>query len=389
MGQQKTQTAGCAACNHMHHRCLPNCIFAPYFPATSPSFGYISQVYSCNNIKKILQSAPVEKRTRKAESLAFEAEARIRNPEFGCVGYIHLLQQHWAQIERDIQEINEAQFSAASYQPPVEQQYWHQMPQLTTMTAQSYHEQPDDFPIPQMTQTMSEMSPLQQHGQLAEIEDFLNETRSDDTMTDAAVQDYEADLKDLLRVIPSTQDDGTTGAEVEEFAADLQEDLLSSYQPPLEQQYWHQMTMTAQPYHDQPDFQTQSYHEQSDDFPTQSYHEQPDDFPIPQMTQTMSEMRPLQQHDQLAEIEDFLSEICSDDLMTDAALQAYEADLKDLLRVIPSTQDDGVTNAEVEEFAADLEEDLLRVIPSTQDDGMIDAEVEEFAADLEEYFLNS
>ncbi|KAG6505327.1 hypothetical protein ZIOFF_037682 [Zingiber officinale] len=325
MDQQKTQTAGCAACNHMHHRCLPNCIFAPYFPATSPSFGYISQVYSCNNIKKILESAPVEQRTRKAESLAFEAEARIRNPEFGCVGYIHLLQQHWAQIERDIKEINEAQFSAASYQPPLEQQYWHQMPQLTTMTAQ----QPDDFPIPQMTQTMSEMRPLQQHDQLAEIEDFLNDTCSDDMMTDAAAQAYEADLKDLLRVIPSTQDDGTTDAEVEEFTADLEED-------------------------------------------------------IPQMTQTMSEMRPLQQHDQLAEIEDFLSEICSDDLMTDAALQAYEADLKDLLRVIPSTQDDGVTDAEVEEFAADLEEDLLTVIPSTQDDGMIDAEVEEFAADLEE-----
>ncbi|KAG6505793.1 hypothetical protein ZIOFF_038158 [Zingiber officinale] len=325
MGQQKTQTAGCAACNHMHHRCLPNCIFAPYFPATSPSFGYISQVYSCNNIKKILQSAPVEQRTRKAESLAFEAEARLRNPEFGCVGYIHLLQQHWAQIERDIQEINEAQYSAVSYQPPLEQQYWHQMPQLTTMTAQ----QPDDFPIPQMTQTiMSEMRPLQQHDQLAEIEDFLNETCSDDMMTDAAAQAYEADLKDLLRAIPSTQDDGTTDAEVEEFAADLEED-------------------------------------------------------IPQMTQTMSEMHPLQQHDQLAEIEDFLSEICSDDLMTDAALQAYEADLEDLLRVIPSTQDDGVTDAEVEEFAADLEEDL------TQDDGMIDAEVEEFAADLEEDFLNS
>ncbi|XP_042472358.1 LOB domain-containing protein 4-like [Zingiber officinale] len=184
MGQQKTQTAGCAACNHMHHRCLPNCIFAPYFPGTSPSFGYISQVYSCNNIKKILESAPVKKRRRKAESLAFEAEARIRNPEF-------------------------------TYQPPLEQQYWHQMPQLTTMTAQSYHEQPDDFPtqpdfqtqsyhkqpddfrIPHTTQSMSEMCQLQQHDQLAEIEDFLNETRSDDLMTDAAVQAYEADLKDL------------------------------------------------------------------------------------------------------------------------------------------------------------------------------------------------
>ncbi|KAG6505807.1 hypothetical protein ZIOFF_038172 [Zingiber officinale] len=364
MGQQKTQTAGCAACNHMHHRCLPNCIFAPYFPATSPSFGYISQVYSCNNIKKILQSAPVEQRTRKAESLAFEAEARLRNPEFGCVGYIHLLQQHWAQIERDIQEINDAQFSAASYQPPLEQQYWDQMPELMTMTAQSYHEQPDnfptqsyheqpdDFPIPQMTQTMSEMRPLQQHDQLAEIEDFLNETCSDDMMTDAAAQAYEADLKDLLRVIPSTQDDGTTDAEVEEFAADLEEDLT------------------------QDDGMIDAEVE-VEEFAADLEED------IPQMTQTMSEMRPLQQHDQLAEIEDFLSEICSDDLMTDAALQAYEADLEDLLRVIPSTQDDGVTDAEVEEFAADLEEDL------TQDDGMIDAEVEEFAADLEEDFLNS
>ncbi|XP_074566979.1 LOB domain-containing protein 10-like [Curcuma longa] len=102
MDQQK-EAAACAACNHMRRKCPPNCIFAPYFPTTSPSFDYVYRVYGCSNVGKILQSLPIEQRKMAAESLAFEAEARIRDPVLGCVGYIYLLQQHLAQIDRDIQ----------------------------------------------------------------------------------------------------------------------------------------------------------------------------------------------------------------------------------------------------------------------------------------------
>ncbi|KAG6510808.1 LOB domain-containing protein 24-like [Zingiber officinale] len=147
MDQQKEEAAGCAACNRMHRRCPPNCIFAPYFPVTSRSFDYVYHVYGCSNVGKILQSLPVEQRKRAAESLVFEAEARIRHPVLGCVGYIYLLQQHLAQIDRDIQEA-ETQISAAgppAMSPPLEQHYWHPMPQLTAMAAPPYHEQPEDL----------------------------------------------------------------------------------------------------------------------------------------------------------------------------------------------------------------------------------------------------
>ncbi|XP_042467410.1 protein LATERAL ORGAN BOUNDARIES-like [Zingiber officinale] len=148
MGQQKTQTAGCAACNHMHHRCLPNCIFAPYFPATNPSFSYISQVYSLQQ-RRNPRPQGLTHRTHEdfRERTSRKAEARIRNPSLDASATAAL-----GSDRTRIQEINEAQFSAANYQPPLEQQYWHQM---TTMTAQSYHEQPDDFPTQPDFQTQS------------------------------------------------------------------------------------------------------------------------------------------------------------------------------------------------------------------------------------------
>ncbi|XP_042444088.1 LOB domain-containing protein 24-like [Zingiber officinale] len=133
--EQRETISACAACKKMSRECPPDCIFAPYFPATSTSFDCVQRIYGCDNVGRILQSLPVEERRVAAESLVFQAKARIRDPIFGCVGYICFLQHYLAQIDREIQE-TEAEISAAGYQPPQPpppEQHWHQIPQMLEM----------------------------------------------------------------------------------------------------------------------------------------------------------------------------------------------------------------------------------------------------------------
>ncbi|KAF7829905.1 LOB domain-containing protein 36-like [Senna tora] len=83
----------CAACKIQRRKCTQDCVFAPYFPPDNPQrFSYVHQVFGASNVAKILGDINPAQREDAVKSLAYEAEARLRDPVYGCVGVISVLQ---------------------------------------------------------------------------------------------------------------------------------------------------------------------------------------------------------------------------------------------------------------------------------------------------------
>ncbi|XP_077242851.1 LOB domain-containing protein 4-like [Tasmannia lanceolata] len=87
-------TSPCAACKLLRRRCAQDCVFAPYFPADEPQkFANVHKVFGASNVNKMLQELPVHQRNDAVSSMVYEANARVRDPVYGCVGAISSLQQ--------------------------------------------------------------------------------------------------------------------------------------------------------------------------------------------------------------------------------------------------------------------------------------------------------
>ncbi|EMS45175.1 hypothetical protein TRIUR3_06488 [Triticum urartu] len=83
----------CAACKLLRRKCTQGCVFAPYFPPDQPAkFANVHKVFGASNVSKLLNEIPVAQREDAVNSLAYEAEARLRDPVYGCVAYISVLQ---------------------------------------------------------------------------------------------------------------------------------------------------------------------------------------------------------------------------------------------------------------------------------------------------------
>ncbi|XP_078437420.1 LOB domain-containing protein 4-like [Wolffia australiana] len=92
-GKKTTSTPPCAACKLLRRRCAYDCIFAPYFPAEEPQkFANVHKVFGASNVSKMLQELPEQHRSGAVSSMVFEANARLRDPVYGCVSAISTLQ---------------------------------------------------------------------------------------------------------------------------------------------------------------------------------------------------------------------------------------------------------------------------------------------------------
>ncbi|CAN1814727.1 LOB domain-containing protein 36 [Linum perenne] len=93
----------CAACKFLRRKCTNECVFAPYFPPEQPSkFATVHRVFGASNIAKILNEISPGDREDAVTSLFYEADARLRDPVYGCVGYISLLQQRLKELHFNI-----------------------------------------------------------------------------------------------------------------------------------------------------------------------------------------------------------------------------------------------------------------------------------------------
>ncbi|ONK62432.1 uncharacterized protein A4U43_C07F3800 [Asparagus officinalis] len=93
----------CAACKILRRRCVDKCVLAPYFPPTEPlKFTTAHRVFGASNIIKFLQELPENQRADAVSSMVYEANARIRDPVYGCAGAICQLQKQVNELQADL-----------------------------------------------------------------------------------------------------------------------------------------------------------------------------------------------------------------------------------------------------------------------------------------------
>lgn len=93
----------CAACKFLRRKCTAECVFAPYFPPDQPhKFASVHKIFGASNITKLLNDLPPHQREDAVNSLAYEADARVKDPVYGCVGAISLLQRQIAHLQHEL-----------------------------------------------------------------------------------------------------------------------------------------------------------------------------------------------------------------------------------------------------------------------------------------------
>ncbi|XP_075483525.1 LOB domain-containing protein 1-like [Primulina tabacum] len=93
----------CAACKILRRRCAEKCVLAPYFPPTEPvKFTIAHRVFGASNIIKLLQELPDDQRADAVNSMVYEANARVRDPVYGCAGAICQLQKQISELQGEL-----------------------------------------------------------------------------------------------------------------------------------------------------------------------------------------------------------------------------------------------------------------------------------------------
>nr|XP_019706072.1 LOB domain-containing protein 15 isoform X2 [Elaeis guineensis] len=96
----------CAACKLLRRRCAQECPFSPYFPPHEPQkFASVHKVFGASNVSKMLLEVPEAQRADAANSLVYEANMRLRDPVYGCMGAVSDLQQQVQALEVELQVV--------------------------------------------------------------------------------------------------------------------------------------------------------------------------------------------------------------------------------------------------------------------------------------------
>ncbi|PON96707.1 Lateral organ boundaries domain containing protein [Trema orientale] len=107
MASSSSYNSPCAACKFLRRKCMPGCIFAPYFPPEEPQkFANVHKIFGASNVTKLLNELPPHQREDAVNSLAYEAEARVRDPVYGCVGAISFLQRQVQRLQKELDSAN-------------------------------------------------------------------------------------------------------------------------------------------------------------------------------------------------------------------------------------------------------------------------------------------
>ncbi|KAI3885374.1 hypothetical protein MKX03_035897 [Papaver bracteatum] len=97
----------CAACKFLRRKCLPCCMFSPYFPPEEPKkFTNVHKIFGASNSTKLLNEISIHQREDAVNSLDYEAEARINDPVYGCIGVISILQNQVRSLREELDVAN-------------------------------------------------------------------------------------------------------------------------------------------------------------------------------------------------------------------------------------------------------------------------------------------
>ncbi|KAL1565774.1 LOB domain-containing protein 15 [Salvia divinorum] len=96
----------CAACKLLRRRCAEECPFSPYFSPHEPhKFAAVHKVFGASNVSKMLMEVPEPQRADAANSLVYEANVRLRDPVYGCMGAISALQQQIQTLQAELNAV--------------------------------------------------------------------------------------------------------------------------------------------------------------------------------------------------------------------------------------------------------------------------------------------
>lgn len=86
---------------------MEGCVFAPYFSHDQGAlhFSSVHKVFGASNVSKLLLHIPLHRRSEAAATISFEAQARMRDPVYGCVAYIFSLQRQVARLQQEIDSL--------------------------------------------------------------------------------------------------------------------------------------------------------------------------------------------------------------------------------------------------------------------------------------------
>ncbi|KAL0458865.1 UNVERIFIED_CONTAM: LOB domain-containing protein 15 [Sesamum latifolium] len=81
----------------------------PLFPLLLPSrtqkFAAVHKVFGASNVSKMLMEVPAPQRADAANSLVYEANVRLRDPVYGCMGAISALQQQVQTLQAELNAV--------------------------------------------------------------------------------------------------------------------------------------------------------------------------------------------------------------------------------------------------------------------------------------------
>ncbi|TVU17389.1 hypothetical protein EJB05_33422, partial [Eragrostis curvula] len=107
----------CAACKLLRRRCAQECPFSPYFSPLEPhKFAAVHKVFGASNVSKMLLEVHESQRADAANSLVYEANLRLRDPVYGCMGAILTLQQQVQALEAELAAVR-AEIVRHRYRP--------------------------------------------------------------------------------------------------------------------------------------------------------------------------------------------------------------------------------------------------------------------------------
>ncbi|MED6223852.1 LOB domain-containing protein 15, variant 2 [Stylosanthes scabra] len=96
----------CAACKLLRRRCAEECPFSPYFSPHEPQkFAAVHKVFGASNVSKMLMEVGEGQRADAANSLVYEANLRLRDPVYGCMGAISSLQQQIQTLQAEVSAV--------------------------------------------------------------------------------------------------------------------------------------------------------------------------------------------------------------------------------------------------------------------------------------------
>ncbi|KAF8377498.1 hypothetical protein HHK36_030879 [Tetracentron sinense] len=106
MAASSSNLGPCAACRRGRKKCTDECLFAPYFPPNNQqsleNFDNLHKVFSAGNVSRLLKCINPEQRQDTVNSLIYEAETRVLNPVYGCLGLISVLKHRLNQLYHEL-----------------------------------------------------------------------------------------------------------------------------------------------------------------------------------------------------------------------------------------------------------------------------------------------